>query len=86
MYFAGGAVYESNWEKGHDQGGQYRFKDGVSLVEDDDLLVGWRYCNPVWDRRFNKVRRIDSCSVFFTGGLDPYTQRSFTLNATLTCS
>jgi len=60
MHFPCGGKYESTWEDGRDQGGTYVYADGLKLENDKGCLTGWRYCNPVWDRRFYDVSALFS--------------------------
>jgi len=60
MHFPCGGKYESTWEDGRDQGGTYVYADGLKLENDKGCLTGWRYCNPVWDRRFYDVSALSS--------------------------
>lgn len=52
LTFKNGTRYEGCWENGCVKSGFLVFDDGLPFEPNDDLLNGWHYLNPVWDRRF----------------------------------
>lgn len=50
--FPHGGCYNGLWRRGALQRGMYRSDDKLPFDPNDDSLSGWRFLNPVWDRRF----------------------------------
>ena len=47
--------FSGHWTNGKAEKGFLQFKDGLPFDQNEDPLTGWRYLNPVWDRRFYPV-------------------------------
>jgi len=52
LSYPNGMRFSGHWKQGKVEKGFLQFKDGLPFDQNEDPLTGWRYLNPVWDRRF----------------------------------